>query len=274
MKTSGIDNMDTMELTKNELQELQAIAEKPRALSPNHVRFSDAIWYDPNFSAITVGGAGGIGSWLSLLLSRAGYYIIIFDLDNVDETNMAGQLYTVDSIGQSKSQTIADLCSWFGAYRPPMSFTVFTDGSTSEPIAFATFDNMKARRLLFEAWKKRSDRKLFVDGRMLAEAGQVYFVTPETQDAYETQLFDDKDVMEQPCSMKATSFCGAHIASLMVTGLVNYVSNVKLNGDVREVPFKIEFELPLFNYTFKSDKECLPLITDTQETLKDYTVGT
>ena len=48
-------------------------------------RFKDAPWFPKEETAIIVGGAGGIGSWLSLLLSRAGFYPIVYDYDRLEE---------------------------------------------------------------------------------------------------------------------------------------------------------------------------------------------
>jgi molybdopterin/thiamine biosynthesis adenylyltransferase len=253
-----------------EVRELEALVTGPPA-PPQHVRFSDAIWYKPNaVEFITVGGVGGIGSWLSLMLSRAGYVLVVHDQDTVDQTNMGGQLYPQSAIGKAKTTVISDLCRQFGATQAPYCAGPITE--IQEPVAlvsFSCFDSMKARKQLFEHWQAvvqntaDGSKKLptvFIDGRMLAESGQIYVVTPDKAEAYKTQLFDDKEVQEQPCSMKATSHCGAHIASMMVAVFTNYMSNFLTGEDIREVPFKIEFELPLLMHTTKTEKECQTLL--------------
>lgn len=250
-----------------EAKELEQIVSAPDA-HPHHVRFSDAIWYDPGYiSSIFIGGAGGIGSWLSLALSRAGYRLIIADHDSIDETNMAGQFYPSKAIGTNKAAAVSQLCIEFGSVQRPLNVGRITEEThIRSSVVMSAFDNMKARELLFNKWNEGNIKpgltippRLFVDGRMLAETGMIYFVTPETADRYKTQLFDDKDVQDQPCSMKATTHCGMHIASIMVAGLTNWISNLKLDGDIREVPFKLEFELPLLNWTTKTAIQCQPL---------------
>lgn len=232
---------------------------------PQHVRFSELPWYDPKFGPgwITVGGAGGIGSWLSTLLSRAGFVLQIWDFDTVDETNLGGQLYGAGHLGRNKAEVTQEMCVMLGAEQHILAEQTFTDKSPVSHICFSAFDNMKARKVLFESWvelvSKDSNPALFVDGRMLAESGQIYWVTRENIDVYRTQLFDDNDVKEQPCSAKATSHCGAFISSMMMAGLTNWITNQKLNLDAREVPFKAEFGLALFNITYKTAEECLPL---------------
>jgi molybdopterin/thiamine biosynthesis adenylyltransferase len=240
-----------------------------KAQLPQHTRFSELPWYDPMFGPqwITVGGAGGIGSWLSAVLSRAGYALHIWDPDIIDDTNFGGQLYTREYNGKQKSEAVVELCRSLGAQQTLAGDGRFEKGAVVSPICFSAFDNMNARKALFETWVETiqslsPDEKkasIFIDGRMLAEAGHIYWVTPDKIEQYRTQLFDDKEVQDQPCSAKATSHCGAFISSLMMAGFTNWVTNVKLDVDAREVPFKFEFELPLLNFNFKTAEQCIPL---------------
>lgn len=61
-------------------------------------RFKDAPWFPKEETNVVIGGAGGIGSWLSLLISRAGFFPIVYDFDILEEHNLAGQLYTSHSL--------------------------------------------------------------------------------------------------------------------------------------------------------------------------------
>lgn len=235
--------------------------------APHHVRFSELPWYGPDFGPgwVTVGGAGGIGSWLCAFLSRAGWVIQVWDHDHIDETNFGGQLYLRQYDGKQKSEAVIDLCKNLGAEQMLMAEGKFTTESPVSPITFSAFDNMAARKLLFEKWvaevatltKEDQAKAIFIDGRMLAEAGHIYWVTPDKIDAYRTQLFDDKEVKDQPCSAKATSHCGGFTGSMMMAGFTNWLTNGKLDLDAREVPFKLEFELALMNFTFKTAEECI-----------------
>ena len=52
-------------------------------------RFGDAPWMEGMSDRFaTIGGAGGIGSWLALLLSRMGIQIQSFDFDIIEEHNI------------------------------------------------------------------------------------------------------------------------------------------------------------------------------------------
>lgn len=219
-------------------------------IDPKHARFSDLMWYSPynEETMIIVGGVGGIGSWLSTLLGRAGYSLFLYDDDEIDETNMAGQLYKVSDIGKYKAQAVKETVWEFSNNANIELCGRYEMDSEYCPIMFSCFDNMEARRLLFENWAAGDSRSIFIDGRMLAESFQIYTVTPGNEDRYRETLFDDSDIEEQPCSAKATSHTGAIIAGMMMSILTNHLSNVKLDMDIREVPFKTTFEIPLLTF--------------------------
>jgi hypothetical protein len=103
---------------------------------------------------------------------------------------------------------------------------------------------------MFDKWCEHPQKQIFIDGRMLAENFQVITVTSKTIDKYrEEELFDDTEVEEERCSMKATSHCGAMIAGYMVSVFNNYVANFLEKGNFREVPFKMYYDLPTLTNT-------------------------
>lgn len=209
-------------------------------------RFSDAPWVlkDEERPLLTVGGAGGICSWLLLFLSRTDNYryIMLYEFDDIDSTNMAGQFFKPSQIGGTKSMAIQSNMREFSDAVRMDSFGKFEKGAIVTPITISGFDNMKARRELFEEWKKLENRELFIDGRMIMEDGQIYAVTKGKEDRYEETLFSDDEVKDAACSMKATTHCGAHTASIMVAILNNYLANKYFYKDyIREVPFSYVF---------------------------------
>ena len=118
---------------------------------------------------------------------------------------------------------------------------------------FSAFDNMKARKEVFMAWKSKIDKlpqneaykAIFIDGRLEAEFFQIYCVTPSRIKRYEETLFEDADVAETACSVKQTSHVAAMIGSFMTTFFTNHLTNIVEGMKVREVPFKYEVFLPL-----------------------------
>ena len=72
-------------------------------------RFKDAPWLPQKEIPCIIGGAGGIGGWLALLLSRATFTVSIFDDDTFEEHNMSGQMVMTEHIGKSKVDTVKDI---------------------------------------------------------------------------------------------------------------------------------------------------------------------
>lgn len=215
-----------------------------------HARFSDANWYNPDTTNVVLGGAGGIGSWLALFLNRIGYNIYLYEMDTIEEHNIGGQLYGVKHIGTTKSDAVSDICGEFCDYSRIHPLGEFKENSQVFPIAFSAFDNMRARRFMFDAWKKGLASKpddadyWFIDGRMTAETGIIYCVNKDNIDRYEEEFFDDSEVEEQQCSYKATSHNGAMLASIMTSNFLNIMANKKLGADIFRHPFKVMYELP------------------------------
>jgi molybdopterin/thiamine biosynthesis adenylyltransferase len=214
-------------------------------------RFSSADWFGQD-RIITIGGAGTIGSWLSLLLSRTGdHTFIMYDDDVVDTVNIAGQLFSMESIGKNKVECLAQNMISFSDTPSSMIFAevekIEKESEVSD-VCFSCFDNMKARRMMFDLWKMRETREIFIDGRMTMESYQVYTVTPENEDEYEKTLFSDEDVAEQICSLKSTSHIGALIGARMTSTFMNHLANISLGMPMRNIPFLIREDLEPMTY--------------------------
>lgn len=211
-------------------------------------RFSDAPWFN-NPQEIVIGGAGGIGSWVALFLARIGHSLLLYDNDVIEEVNLAGQFYNKSQINLNKAVATKENILKF-APTFIQTFQEYTEetGLISD-IMFSCFDSIKARKIMFNAWKTNPDRIAFIDGRMLAEDGQVFCVTPETETEYEEKhLFEDSEVQDAPCSFKATSHCGALIASLMVNNLNSILTNLAYEEEIRPINFQTSFCLSLMNF--------------------------
>lgn len=221
-------------------------------------RFKNLPWFDKiSDSYIFVGGAGGIGSWLVLFLARTGANVVVVDMDTVEEHNIAGQVYGKGEIGKKKVDAIESVASSLCGEN---NITPIDTEITEEPAQWQSiitrceavcvgFDNLKARGLVYKEWLLNGkEDSIFIDGRLSAENGQVYVVTkqstPEELAAYESTYFSDSEKVELPCTMKATSHCGALIASLMTAEVVNWFNNIAGNPMPRTIS-NIEFHLPL-----------------------------
>lgn len=226
---------------------MKKMSEKEEHLNPKSARFREADWYKPGIEVI-VGGAGGIGSYLSFFLGRQEARIYLFDFDSIEVHNQGGQLYRNQDLDKKKNVAIKEIIQEFSGNPNVFLFEKYDLDSPTLPFMFSAFDNMTARKIMFENWKKLETRELFIDGRMNAEQGQIYFVTKGKEEEYEKTLFDDSEVEELPCNYKATSHCGAMIASLMVSGFNNYIGNKNTDMTMRELPFHVHYLLQLFDF--------------------------
>jgi hypothetical protein len=221
-------------------------------------RFKDAPFFDPSYSII-IGGLGGIGSNVSYNLCRQNYDMYLYDMDTVEAHNIGSQMYGIKNIGENKAEVAKTIAQHFGHTRSIHCLGKFTEDSLIDNIVFSCFDNMTARKLMFNKWKEHQLSKtkeyrlenpnevnIFIDGRMVAEGFQIYSVktTKEVQ-AYEASLFEDSEVEPLPCSYKATAHTGCMIGSMMVSIFLNHVVNKKIAFNLRDTPFYLQYDNPI-----------------------------
>lgn len=212
-------------------------------------RFGDAPWMEGMSDRFaTVGGAGGIGSWLSLYLSRLGIQIQVFDFDTIEEHNIGGQWFQKSNIGVKKVVALKKNIQDFSQEDISAMNEKVTQDTLMTEYCFSAFDNMQARKDMFEAWKKANKdnpKAIFIDGRLAAEHLEIYCIhnIPEDIAWYESPeiLFDDSEVPDAPCTMKQTSHYAGIIAGLMTAFFTNYLTNEIAGEFERRVPRKTTY---------------------------------
>ena len=215
-----------------------------------NLRFQGLDWYSQdNAPVVVVGGAGGIGSWLSFFLVRANFNVTLADFDTVEEHNIGGQLFKRSQIGRYKAEAVGRNVSEFSANTINAQIVKITEETATHEFMFSAFDNMDARRAMFKVWKRSwnsMNRPIFIDGRLNAEQFQIFCVTPENADVYERiHLFNDSEVEDAPCSAQQTTHTAAMIAGHMVGLFTNHITNINLREEVREIPFMYEYFTPM-----------------------------
>ena len=225
------------------------------SIDPKLDRLKDAPWLPQAMTEVIVlGGAGGIGSWTALLLSRLDTNLLIYDHDTVERHNMGGQLYGTGDIGLSKvialKERLIDLSGLSEEEHHkinPIPEKFLANGINAK-IMIAAFDNMEGRKTMLKVWSKVKEfPKLFIDGRLRAEYFEVFFIDSEEKiKRYISEdLFDDSEADDGPCTFKSTSHCSAMIASVIVNGFIAFLSNTYLE-DCRILPYKVQGLLPMF----------------------------
>lgn len=232
-------------------------------VNPQFGRVKGASWFPLLYNKeVMVLGVGGIGSWTALLLSRIGCELHIYDMDHYEIHNLSGQAALHSQIDENKAVATQDLIGEFSPDCQVYAYNEqYTIDSPANEIMVCGFDNMAARKVAFNNWKKlvaadtedRRKEHFFQDGRLLAEQLQIFNIPGDRADLiaeYEKDwLFDDKEVKDAECTFKQTSHCAAMIASHMVGFLTNWASNVQRMKEggkpFKQVPFMYEYFIPL-----------------------------
>lgn len=234
-------------------------------------RFKDAEWFPASNMEVIVGGAGGIGSWLVVLLARLCIpHVYVYDFDTLEVHNMSGQLYGKKHIGKSKVEALTEVCQDFADTNIFGMNEKYEVESMATNFMFGAFDNMQARKDIFESWvtfvEEWSATKakveagettwedagilpyepVYIDGRLTLEQIQVFCVTPDKIEKYRKEgLFDDSEVEDAPCTLKQSSHTAAMIGGTMVGLFTNHIANVLNEDKDRELPFLYQFFTPM-----------------------------
>ena len=217
-----------------------------------YARFKGADWFLWLYKRpVILGGAGGIGSFVSFFLSRLGCHIYIYDMDTFETINMSGQLVGKQHVGREKTAVAEEIAGLFSDHTLIEGMGKYEEDSESGPIMISGFDNMTARKDMFNNWKQyvqdnpdEAKECVFIDGRLLSSSYQIFIIQgdmPDNIKRYEDYLFDDSEVEDVDCTLKQTTHCAAGIASHMIGFLTNFAANVVNGGKFNQIPFKYEY---------------------------------
>lgn len=215
-------------------------------------RFKGLDWVKKkpsDYKPVTVVGVGGIGSWITMLLTKIQSNITIIDDDKVELHNIGGQLLSYKEIGNYKVDAIRSSCLHFnGDYSVKNMITRLNEDNyfriTNSQVVFGCVDNMQTRKFIAKKIQQGLD-VIFIDGRLLAECYQIYVVTKDNVEEYlNNAIFDDDEVLHTPCSVKQTAHAAAMIASDMIGIYTNILSNIVNNANIRSIPYYIEYDIP------------------------------
>lgn len=212
------------------------------------LRFNGAEWFDniQNIS-VTLLGAGGISTWVGILLGKLGVFEIhIYDHDRYESVNMAGQFCFRDDLNKLKVNALGSIikntgsCGFINKF--PRKWQ--KDRDRVRPVTIVGVDNMLTRKEAFQTWKDsygNLEDALFIDGRLAAEMYQLYTIKGGdlvAQERYLEEWFSDDEADELVCSFKQTAFMGAALGAKIIEQLVNFYT--PQDAAPRLVPFYIE----------------------------------
>lgn len=216
-------------------------------------RIADAPWASQKLN-ITIGGAGGLGSWLALFLSRVGHSLEVYDFDVVGVENVGGgQFYKSAQAGTHKTQSLRNNIFEFTGHMGFTGMPRFEKGDLVQSVVFTTFDNMEARKDMLETWLTNTkngdygDRlKLFVNISMLPEGGFIEVIDrPSRAQRWLNEWQPSHEIPDLACTFKSTTHNAALMAAYALNMLNGVIFNKELGEDLRYVPYRTTVDLNL-----------------------------
>jgi len=170
--------------------------------------------------SVAIIGAGAIGSHAAEMLCKMGVQkLLIFDFDDVESHNVANQGYFNNEIGYKKVESLHRRLTEGTGAEIIAEDRRFEGGETfQENYVISAVDNMATRSDIWSSFLVSSNARYFLDGRMGAREGSVFFVdksNAESVSYYDQSLFPDEEAVQLPCTEKSTIFCAYGISSVM-----------------------------------------------------------
>lgn len=169
---------------------------------------------------ITIIGAGAIGSFTALQLSKLGFsQITVIDDDSVSEENMNAQFYRTSDIGRPKVEALREMIQAFTDTTIEIEKGRYAGDKTFPGILIVAVDNMSTRQLVFDqiAMKGISTR-FVIDPRMGAETAVMHVYSPMDEkqcETYKNTLYSDDDAVQERCTAKSTIYTVNLISGLI-----------------------------------------------------------
>ena len=175
-------------------------------------------------------GCGAIGSAAATQLVRMGAEnFCLYDNDVVDTGNVGVSQYTLYDVGHKKvdmlKSKILDVNNSAEVMCADEMFSNYIYLNDNDIIILG-FDSMKSRLDAVKAitsWRK-SKPLLLIDGRMGAEHYQQYVILKPTLAKYKEIWYSDDEGSEEPCNMKATSYCSNMSGSFIANAVRKIVT--------------------------------------------------
>lgn len=230
---------------------------KPEIVEDNEYqsRFKGANWFDcARSKSIMCIGVGGIGSHTAFLMSRFNpSKIAVVDMDLVDASNISGQLYSVDQVGDHKVFAIESNIKKFSDYHNVVAvngniYDVTLDGYD---IYILGLDSITTRSNMVESLRMMNRNNVWViDGRLSMDTLQVFCFRISDHDSYSTYtrkfIFKEEEADQTVCSLKQTSFMANMIASF-ICNLYTSICMQETSVFPYNVPFLIEYDCKTYN---------------------------
>lgn len=179
---------------------------------------------------IKVFGVGSVGSHVVNVLAKTGFERIhVYDMDIVEEENIAPQAYNFEHIGLNKVEALADVVKKSSGVEITTHHGEVNEETEIEPeantIYMCFFDSFEARKMV---WNKVKDFPvIFIDARIGRYDMRHYLVNCSEQDqveAYEDSFPKEGNGSDLVCGEKASAPINVQIAGMIVINLVCFLA--------------------------------------------------
>jgi len=185
-------------------------------------------------------GAGGIGSVVGLILVKMGVTdLTVYDPDVIEEHNIPNQTYRLSDVGRPKVEALAEVCRDFAGVEIKTRQEMFTDSTLASGVVISGVDSMESRMKIWRTVRYNPRALSYIEGRMGAQEGRVYTVTPHDPDQvrlYEATLHGDAEAEELPCTARSIAFNCFYLAGLLVSQVKKVIMG-------EEVALEVIFDL-------------------------------
>lgn len=155
----------------------------------------------------------------ALTLAKMGVSdLIIYDGDIVSPENLPTQFHRLQDLDRNKVDSLAETIRLFSDDTEvfPCVGRVTPEMSLYGTVVISAVDSIQARKDIWEAVKNGACQ-WYLDARMAAEELHLYSVNMDHPEWYEEMISeeDDSQVVDLPCTSKATIFCAALGAAIL-----------------------------------------------------------
>lgn len=178
-------------------------------------------------TAITVIGAGSLGSWAVLGLTKLGMAnVTVYDNDKAEEHNMPNQLFGKASIGMPKAQALDYIISDLSPEDLSMWHNEEFLRQKLSTVVVSLVDSMDTRQAILKRCIDNEGVKFFVDARMGGTQYKVYCLDPNdpVQVArYWKNWHPDSESAPQMCTARGIVYnavsCAMDVVNVIATAI-------------------------------------------------------
>ena len=196
-------------------------------MATKYARQLDIIDIEKLNIPIHVIGAGGIGSWTTLLIAKMGCpQIYVYDDDIVEEHNIASQFFTEKQQGQLKVEALQkNVLQQTGI--KIMTAPQNLEEKISRGLIIMAVDSIEERGRLANIYK---DKDIYIiDGRM---GGLQLEIHTCPSNYYPKTIVSPEEIDHEPCTAKSICFNCAVIGGLIANYVRLFIDGRIINGNI------------------------------------------